>query len=380
MKKTTIFLLFLTCITYAQQSVFYTKPINKQIENFGLEIYNINYIKNNEYFNFIADGYTLLATQIQPEFIYQPNKEIKFKAGFFAHKNFGENNIKHVIPTFSFSYNKGNHQFTLGTLNTRNNHRLIEPLYASEKILTEKVLETGLNYLYSISYLKLNAWVDWENYIEKNDTEREVLTAGLSSEVNIITQKNNRLFLPLQFVIQHRGGQINNKTTNTLGVYNFKNLGIGLGYEKEFSKEKKLRITYNYLTNDVSSLKEEIPFKKGNAHYIQSTFKIKNFDFSVSYFTANKFNSIKGNDMFQSQSRRTDIHNDNRFVNHTEPKRNLIFAKIAYKHNLTKTILFGLQLEGFYQLNSSTLNGKTTKNQFDNSLGCYIILNDIFNL
>jgi len=100
----------------AQESVFFSENNSKSVDldKFGLEIYNLNFIKNNEYFNFIADGYTLLGTHLHPKFVYNSSKKAQFKAGLFISKHFGDTKIHKEIPTFTFNYRFKNSLFTMG--------------------------------------------------------------------------------------------------------------------------------------------------------------------------------------------------------------------------------------------------------------------------
>lgn len=300
-----------------------------------------------------------------------------------------------LTPTFTFNYQNNNHQFSIGNLYARNNRHLIEPIMASEKILNgisiknkeilenkigrkiliPSIIETGFEYKYHSDKFLFNTWLNWENFILKKDNFRERFTAGFILKYTILHTKNHKIDIPFNSLFFHRGGQIN-KATN-LGVLNMNNTCTGITYQRVVNDDTKLRFSGYFMTSNISNLKEEFPFKKGSAYYITSTFDNKHFEVSLSYFSGNKFSSPKGNDMFQSYSRRIDRKNDNAlYTDYNEPQRNLIFLKGIYKYQFEKNVLFGVQAEGFYQLNSS----KTTKNYLDYSYSIHVIFNDIFNL
>lgn len=385
---------FLTLSSFSQESVFYSDESNEsfKIEKFGLQVYNLNFIKNNEYFNFIADGYTLLGSQIHPEFVYNSSKKTQFKAGLFLLKNFGESTIDSAIPTFTFTYKHQNHTLTLGNLFARNNHQLIEPMMASEKILGKDVLETGIQYQYKNNRFFADIWMNWEKTIEKLDDEREEFSIGFSSNYKLLDKRKSSLSIPVQFLYYHRGGQINKKfrfdNNSENLILNFKNLSLGLVYQYNLNSENKSNINfgYYYLNHNVNTSKEEFTFDSGFAHYLKASYQSRTFDIVLGYFKADQFISAKGNDMFQTYSLKVDNNYwngvlDNRYKNHTESKRSLLFSKLIYKKQLTPKIKLGLQLEGFYQLNDATLQQVSlgnTKNQFDYSYGFYVIVNDIF--
>ncbi|MFQ3296673.1 MAG: hypothetical protein ACI9JT_000709 [Polaribacter sp.] len=393
-----IFKIFLCCFliignSFSQESVFYSENSESsfKVAKFGLEVYNLNFIKNNEYFNFIADGYTLLGTQVHPEFIYNSSKNTQFKAGLFVLKNFGENTVNYTIPTFTFTYKKKYYKIIIGNLFSRNNHHLIEPLMASEKILGEEVLETGIEYLYKKNRFSFDIWLNWEKSIQKYDTDREEFMIGFSSKLIILKKEKHSLSIPLQYVYYHRGGQINKKyrfenNSNDL-ILNFNNASIGLEYYYKLnSKNSKLGLRYFYLNHKVNTVIEEFPFDKGNAHYFNVNYSSNKINFSVAYYKSDKFISAKGNDMFQSYSTR--INNnywegelDDRYLGYTEPNRELLVSKLIFKKKLSRKIKLGLQFEGYYQLNNAIINKfdlGNKKNNFDYSYAIYILANDVF--
>ncbi|SEB53069.1 hypothetical protein SAMN04489761_1242 [Tenacibaculum sp. MAR_2009_124] len=381
-------LLFTIC-SYSQESVFYS---TNQFENgtsskFNLEVYNLNFIKNNEYFNFIADGYTLLGSQVYPQVQYNNSKNTRFKAGVFIQKNFGENKIENIVPTFSFQYINGNHEFIIGNFFARNNHGTIEPILASEKILRDDVIETGLQYKYKSSKLSLNTWLNWENYIRPDDDFKEVFTFGISANIN--ATKN--LTFPVQFITRHKGGQINKKVRdelNIIDIYDIHNLATGVKYNFKLNTNNQFIVSYYYLLHTTNAPLAEHPFSNGNANYFKLRYLHRNFNFMLSYFKSNKFVTALGNDMFNSYSLKIDNNYwngelDNRYENLQEPNRELIFAKAFYENSLAKNIKIGVQLEGFFQLNDSTetlVTQENKKNNFDYSYGVYVRFNDLFKL
>lgn len=381
-------ILFINFKMLGQQSVFYTTDNynSYEIKKFGLTVYNLNFIKNNEYFNFIADGYTLLGTQLHSEFIYNNSKNTQFRAGVFLLKNFGENKIDYAIPTFSFKYKLNNHHFTIGNIFAGNNHGTIEPILASEKILSNQVIETGLQYKYNSHRFNLEAWLDWENYIRKNDDFKEVFTVGISGCI----KATQNLSFPVQFLTRHKGGQINKKlrdSENITDIYNIHTIAIGSEYVIGKNTTHQLKLSYFFLAHTTDAPLSEYPFTKGNASYIKATYKLNNFHGMIAYYTANKFITAKGNEMFSSYSLKTNNNYwngvlDNRYVNHTEPNRTLLFGKFFYEKTLAKNICFGAQVEGFLQLNESidrVVTQENKKNNFDYSYGIYIRFNDVFN-
>ncbi|WP_372753600.1 hypothetical protein [Mariniflexile sp.] len=388
--KQYFFLFFFATSFYitAQESVFFSEEKDSLITNnkFNISVYNLNFIKNNEYFNDIADGFTLLGTHLQPEIIYNSSDKTQFRAGVFLMKNFGEHNIDYAIPTFSFNYFKNNSQITIGNLYSRNNHTLIEPLMASEKILSEDIIETGFEYKYKTKNIYFDAWLNWENYIRRYSEEREVFTMGLASKTALV--KN--FSLPIQYIYYHKGGQINNKYRSENSIdnsMNFHNISLGLEYKTNYNPKKGFTIGHYYLLHSTKA-KTEYPFTEGYAHYTTLNYKTEHFNFLLAHYKANKFISAKGNEMFQSYSLKSNVNYwngvlDNRYLDLTEPDRNLLFSKLFYQNQIANNVKLGFQLECYYQLNNgNTIEGieKNTQHQFDYSYGVFLLLNDVFKL
>ena len=222
-------------------------------------------------------------------------------------KNFGTPNVSKGIPILSFNYFKDHHTFSIGNLYARNNHNLIEPIMASEKILTSGVLENGVEYIFDNNNVNFDFWLNWENYIKKNDNDREVFTLGVSGSVLLLKQKKHEISLPVQFIYYHKGGQINKKyrvENNLDSILNFQNKSLGIKYKYLINYSTSLGFEYYYLNQKIGTLINEFPFKSGYAHYFIASLISKKIEFKLTYFTGNKFISAKGNDIFQSYSKK----------------------------------------------------------------------------
>ena len=74
-----------------------------------LSVHAFTFFKDNEYFNKIADGYTLFGTQLNPQLVYYPLKELRLEAGVFLWKDFGNPTLKQVRPTYRATWTRGRH-------------------------------------------------------------------------------------------------------------------------------------------------------------------------------------------------------------------------------------------------------------------------------
>ena len=87
-----------------------------------LSLNSFTFFKDNEYFNDIVQGYTLFGTQLNPQLVYYPTKDLRLEAGVFLWKDFGNPQLKQVRPTYRVTWTKGNQQFIFGNIQPHLNH------------------------------------------------------------------------------------------------------------------------------------------------------------------------------------------------------------------------------------------------------------------
>ncbi len=352
---------------------------------FYLSIDNLSFVKNNEYFNLIADGYTLLGNKLHPEIIYKPHPNYQLKAGILLLKYYGRNDFQEAVPTLSLEIFKGNNRFYIGQLYTDDNHQLADEIYDFERLLDIRSLETGLQHRFQNKHWQTDTWLDWEHFILKNDTLRERLNFGQTTTFR--TQYNTwTLRIPLQIYLQHRGGQINRRGSFNAGLNNafvIANTTIGLYLQKEITADLDFGLQYQYFTYGVNSDNpEELVFTSGMAHKLGLFGRFKNLKTSVSYWQADQFVAPKGNDMFQSISRRIDKYLDTNnqpvaiFRQHTEPNRELLRWTTYYKKEIFEDLYLAFVVDVYYQLNEASVSNpyytSTVANQLDYAMGLYL--------
>lgn len=188
----------------------------------AIEVDNVTFFKDNEYDGRQVTGYTLPGLWIQPKVTYQANKNIKFEAGVHSLIYYGKRRYPnaayqdigawkgndymegtHLLPFFRANVQMGKVNVVLGDLYGGANHRLIQPLYCQELNLTSDP-EKGVQVLVGMDRWHLDAWCDWQSFIFKGDTHQESFIFGGNSEVRL----GRKWTIPLQVVVQHRGGEI----------------------------------------------------------------------------------------------------------------------------------------------------------------------------
>ncbi len=350
----------------------------------SLGIDNLSFIKDNEYFNLMADGYTLLGHQAEVSLGYQAYQNYNFTAGLYALKYFGATGFEPLVPYVGLEIKKGNNRFYFGKLYTDDFHQLPDEIYAFERILDRRRIEHGLQHRFKNAHWQIDTWLEWEHFIYKGDNRRERLNFG---QTTIFKQNFDRLQLriPLQIYLQHRGGQINVRT-NPANVNNavvIANTSIGLSLEKKLNYLTSAGVKYQYFRHDINTDNaEELLFKSGYAHKFQVFFKYRHWQTYIFYWQANRFVAPKGDDMYQTVSRRVEKYTDNQnqpviiFKYHTEPNRRLSGFTTTYRKEIFKNLDLAFVLDAYYQLNRSVVQSayytSEVYHHLDYALGLYL--------
>jgi hypothetical protein len=312
-----------------------------------LQIDNNNYVKNNEYFGQVAEGYTLLGFNLTPRIVYFPSSKIKLSAGGNFLTYYGRENEVNASLLLSFQYKlHPNLDFVLGNIYGTVNHRLIDPLFNFERFLNQNI-ENGIQFLWNSDRAFADLWLDWEQQILQDDPFQEKFNVGLSSNFLLFDQETFQISIPFQNLIRHEGGQINSNSEEPLTTI-FNN-ATGLCFSKPIHSKflHHLDLT-TYLVNyqDLSPTKRQM-YIDGTASYTTLQLRNNQIDFTLGYWYGEQFVAPIGNPIFESYSR-TKFYVE-------EPIRQLAIGKINYQKNVFNGINLGFRFEGFYDLLGSNL-------------------------
>ncbi len=318
-----------------------SRPVDSTLHNrLFLSIDNTNFLKNNEYFNPFLDGYTLIGWFLNPALTYYPTRDTRIRAGFHFLKYSGLDKLTEAQPFLSFEYQiNPSLQLVLGTIYGGANHRLSEPMYSFEHYYVDN-LENGMQFRYNSPRIFTDFWVNWEQFIMRHDTIQEEITGGLSSEFQLLKPGGKfEVAVPLQLIINHHGGQIND-LESFISTLTDISTGLNVGFNIDHSFFKKLELkNYFFWYRDLSPTKLQ-PYKKGNAVYPNFILKTRFFDLGAGYWWAEKFIAPKGEPLFQSVS----SIDENYKLNHRE----LITAKLLFERQLQQGIRLGVRFESYY--------------------------------
>jgi hypothetical protein len=336
-------------VTYAQldntalEKKLTVKPEYDQDFRIGLDAFG--FLKNNEYFNNIADGYTLFGYQLNPKLVYFPSEFIRLEAGALLWQDFGTNRYKQVRPTFTIKIQKPHYQLLFGNLQANVSHRYIEPLYDFEKVINDP-LENGVQFIWHRDKLWLDSWIDWEKMIYKGDPFREEIAGGISAEQRLLQDEVRgwRLALPVQFTAQHKGGQID---ASGLPLVTLFNGAVGLRLRKSIDGNFwKAWHTENYLVGfkDFSNV-YQYPFRSGTGIYLNAGIDTRVQKVMLSYWRGNGYLAEQGGRLFQSAS------STFKKPDYLEKERELLILRFTHDIKLIEDMVLTIRLEPLYDFN-----------------------------
>jgi len=327
---------------------------SSEIKKLYLEVDVLSFFKNNEFTGEKVKGYTLPGFCMSPHLSLAFSKNVRMEVGANILRYWGSE----IYPCYSYlgiaeweseRYQKGVHilpimraQFSItdsfhivfGTLYNRNSHLLCTPLYNNELNYTSD-RESGIQILYDNRFHSSDLWVNWQSFIFENDIHQEMFVFGYSSRTNIIkTDYGLEIGIPLQFVAQHRGGEVNIAETHSIQTYS--NYAAGLfgkySFGGKYFKDITFACYYIGFTQNVGTL---YPFNNGWALYPELSIRIHDFQLDMGYFVGKDFISLLGSPHFGNISAKTpDMIFD---------KMDMFMAEIEYCYHKSKYFSFGIE-------------------------------------
>ena len=328
------------------ESVF----MENKLKKVQFKFISLNYVKNNEYFNQIADGYTLFGYYLNPKVAYQPHEKVQIEAGVFVRKEFGTSGLKEVEPTFTVQVKQANWRFLFGNIEGSVSHRIIEPLAGFERLLNQP-LEHGIQAKYQYKESFFDAWIDWQRSTLPGQANQEYIWNGLSFYSKPLQFSGSRfkdfkLQAIAQASIYHKGGQ---NIQSLQAVRTLINPALGLRIDKELGNEQTLTFD-NYYVGYFESPRQ------GTAYYLNTFWKNPKYQIGLSYWLGHYFNSPMGGDLFQSISRKFD-------TDYYEEYRNILIMRLVRDWKITKEITASLRIEPHYDFQNRI---------FEHSEGLYL--------
>ena len=308
---------------------------------------NLNYLRNYEYMSPIQYGYTLLGSQLSTQMAIQPTPFMRVQAGLLMQHEFGSDGLQRVEPILSMKLSKNGYSFIFGNLEGNVAHRLYEPLYNYERIITHPV-ENGFQFKTQHANSWSDTWIQWEYRQRAGVMEQERLTAGHSSEWTVIKRRNWQIQFKPQGLIHHRGGQLSPTKMNVQSL-----LQLGLGARLQQNLHGVVRSWWfepaYFIYNDLSNTKE-LPFNTGKGIYINAGLQTKwPVSVSAGYWQGHQFLSGRGGWLFASQASPFGK------PGYVEAQRELLMLRVLYQQTLIKGLNMDIRFEPYYDLQQQRL-------------------------
>ena len=254
---------------------------------------------------------------------YYPLEMIKVELGFYGLRYWGANT--YPFPSLAYQgipeweakhYQKGFHalpwlraqvrlsdqfQLVMGNIYGAANHKLMAPLYNPELNLTADP-EVGVQLLFESAPFDLDLWLNWESFIFYGDTHQEVFTIGLSTNLKLNNPESRfHFYMPLQGLIQHRGGEIDTITMNSVNTLMNGGIGFGATWNTGCQGLKRLNVEVDAL-GYYQQAGKLWPFESGMGIFAQASADVRNFRFKGGYWWCHNYISMFGNPFFGSIS------------------------------------------------------------------------------
>ncbi|HEX8326415.1 MAG TPA: hypothetical protein VF629_02655 [Hymenobacter sp.] len=308
------------------------------------------FFKDNEYFNKIIEGYTLYGTQLNPQLVYYPTKDLRLEGGIFLWKDFGNPVLQQVRPTFRATWTKGKQQIILGNIRPHLHHNYIEPMFNFERVMLNP-LEEGIQVRYLSDRLRVDQWVDWQRQQYRYSNYQEEVAGGVSSSYRISRNGSRwHVAVPFQFIATHRGGQIDTLERPLRTSFNE---AFGVEARRSFAgpNVRAFRFGgYGLAFQNYSFSPGQFPFKYGRALYLNATLETRYADVMLSYWQGSRYVAPLGGDLYQSASRT--VSNPN-FL---DRNRQLVFVRLMRDIRISDAAALTARVQPVFDLNAGLLD------------------------
>ncbi len=309
-----------------------------------LSIVNQNIIKNNEYFNHLTHGYTMLGTQMNLQLKYFPTKNTMLEGGVHLLYYYGLEKFARVLPLVRFSYTPFKGMYViLGNIYGALNHHYPEPMYKFERFM-EDPPETGFQFLYDNRWFHASFFINWRYFLLPDDKDhKEIFTAGFTTHFNLIDPKHRfQIQIPLQYLYNHHGGQLDTLHQPLTTLVNT-DVGIKLSYDFSGFINQVGAGVY-YLTYKDASGEKRQPFKNGYGWLPEIYMKSKFVNLHAGYWKGHHYIAPIGQQLFSS------VSDNDRYPDAVFPEREMFYYKLDFHHTVARGIYLGIRYEGYLDL------------------------------
>ncbi len=343
-------IIFLVCgmLPMSGQSISESTALKDSIaKSVYFDLHAISYFKNNEYTNDFTRGFTGIGYLAKPELSLYLTDKLRISGGALIQQYSGRDTLEMVLPVFRMQYAFDESlQLVLGNIYGNLNHGLKEALFRYDRLYTDN-MEYGFQLLGKHDRYNFDLWLNWQEFIKPGDNFQEAFQIGLVSSV-LIMNGNIRIRWPFQFLLHHRGGEIDVSPSPVSTEWN---LYSGLRLEKSLSENAFIYFEpsyYIYSGNTLpASMLSSIAFSDGNAWSIEMGYQDSDWTASFSYWNADGFFAQGGESLYFSVS-----DYDEFFV---DLSRSLIKAQIFWQNRISSEVNLELGLDAYYDTENDHL-------------------------
>lgn len=315
------------------------------------------FMRDNEYKSSMVKGYTLPGMWLAPTLSYQPLRNLKIEAGAYLLHFWGANRYPigtyrvlpdenggkttrafHALPVVRANMQlTHNFNIVLGTLYGKSDHGLIEPLYNEEHNLSSDP-EAGVQFLWNLPWMKLDAWVSWEDFIFRNDDRQESFVFGLSTRFRPSRRKARaQWYIPVQAVFRHEGGEINPDAEDR-SVKTWLNAATGAGVRIPLRTKVPASLNFEGMVAYYSQQSgTALPYDDGFGLYAEASARVWRFGITAGYWYCHDFISILGNPLYGAAS----IEQAQTLID----KPHTLTARVEYAQQLGKGFSFAVHAD-----------------------------------
>ncbi|HEY5465120.1 MAG TPA: hypothetical protein VIJ95_17800 [Hanamia sp.] len=296
----------------------------------SFNLYNLNYVTDEEWFGNIPLSGTLFGYELIPEIEYQISPRLFIKAGIYVQKTYGDTGYTTLVPTYQIKYKAKHSTYIMGNLEGNDNHGYIEPIYNYRLIITERQ-ENGFQMLVNTKNYTQDLFINWRVAIVPGSDFKEQFDIGYVSKIKLINKGKLNFNIPIQFLYSHKGGQYDVLNTPLTSLTNS---ALGASFTYHVNGKLLQNIVFeNYYVNykDISGQKLQ-PFNEGNAYFSHLLFQYKNVGIDLRYWDGEGFIGPRGGALFQSVSAK--------YPGLTEKHRELLIASFIYDKEIYKNVDF----------------------------------------
>lgn len=374
--KRLVFLIFLVSSFSAHAQVDFpvfkygTEVNPADSQKISLNLYNLNYLHNTEWFSEIPLSGTLFGYEIIPEIQYQPLPKFVLKAGLYLQQEFGRARYTTVAPTFTAKYQARRSAFIFGTLEGSTNHGFVEPLYDYAWLINKR-LENGFQILTKTKHYDHDLYINWRKAIHPGDDFKEELDVGYSARVKFVNTDKWSVDMPIQFIYSHAGSQFQTDGSPWVSLANTA-IGPAITYKNDGGWIKRVHFDNYYVRYMDASKDKRQPYKSGNGFLSHLMLNFGDFSFDLRYWNADKFITARGLSLFGSISEKDpDIR---------LRKRELLIGSFIYDKKIMKNLYFDLRLIPYYNFKENISTNTTFIKNMEYSYEMYIKYVMHFNL